>query len=96
MSLRSELMQLSAAERGWLKWFGKTGKLALGWACQVNSKRYPLMEQAFESIANTRIKILQQWVKRQWAQLEATRGQLNFTEDSFDAVLQKNWRIMAD
>ncbi len=96
MSLRSEQMQLSAAERGWLKWFGKTGKLAMSWACWVNNKRYPLMEQAFESIANTRIKLLQQWVKRQWAQLEAARGQLNFSEDSFDAVLQKNWRILAD
>jgi methyl-accepting chemotaxis protein len=96
MSLRSEQMQLTAAERGWLNWFGNTGKLAMGWACWLNSTRYSLMEQAFESIANTRIKLLQQWVKRQWAQLEAARGQLHFSEDSYDVVLQKNWRVMGD
>ncbi len=59
MSLRSEQMQLSMAERGWLKWFGKVGKLKMGWACWLNRARYPIMEQAFESIANTRIKLLQ-------------------------------------
>lgn len=96
MNLRSEQMSLSAAERSWLGWFGKAGKLTMSWACWLNRKRYPLMEQAFESIANTRIKLLQQWVKRQWTQLESTRGQLHFADDSFDAVLQKNWRIMTD
>jgi methyl-accepting chemotaxis protein len=96
MSLRSEQMHLSAAERSWLNWFGKTGKLKMGWACRLNRSRYPLMEQAFESIANTRIKLLQQWVKRQWAQLESTRGQFSFSDDSFENVLQKNWRIMVD
>lgn len=96
MSLRSEQMQLSMAERGWLKWFGKVGKLKMSWACWLNCKRYPIMEQAFESIANTRIKLLQQWVKRQWTQLESTRGQLHFSDDSFENVLQKNWRIMVD
>lgn len=96
MSLRSEQMHLSTAERGWLKWFGKTGKLSMSWACWLNRKRYPIMEQAFESIANTRIKLLQQWVKRQWTQLESIRGQLHFADDSFENVLQKNWRIMTD
>gem|GEM_PF-3713538 len=33
MSLHSEKMQLSAAELRWLTWFGRTGKLSLGWAC---------------------------------------------------------------
>lgn len=96
MSLHSEKMQLSAAELRWLTWFGRTGKLSLGWACWLNSGRYPIMEQAFESIANTRIKLLQQWVKRQWAQLESIRSQINLADDSFELVLQKNWRIMVD
>lgn len=96
MNLRSEQMQLSIAERGWLKWFGKVGKLKMSWACWLNRTRYPIMEQAFESIANTRIKLLQQWVKRHWTQLESARGQLHFSDDSFDNVLQKNWRIMVD
>jgi len=96
MSLRSEQMQLSTAERSWLNWFGKTGKLQMGWACWLNRSRYALMEKAFESIANTRIKLLQQWVRRQWTQLESTRGQLHLSDDSFENLLQKNWRIMGD
>jgi methyl-accepting chemotaxis protein len=96
MNLRSEQMQLSMAERGWLKWFGKVGKLKMSWACWLNRKRYPIMEKAFESIANTRINLLQQWVKRQWTQLESARGQLHFSKDSFENVLQKNWHIMGD
>ena len=64
--LQSDLMPLSAAERSWLPWFGKTGKLAMGWACWLNKSRYPIMEQAFESIASTRIKLLHQYNKRKY------------------------------
>ena len=31
MTLRSDQMNLSAAERRWLPWFGPSGKLAMGW-----------------------------------------------------------------
>ncbi|WP_331343866.1 methyl-accepting chemotaxis protein [Cellvibrio sp. UBA7661] len=96
MHLYSDLMQLSPAERGWLKWSGKTGKLAMGWACWLNNKRYPIMEQTFESIANTRIKLLQQWVKRQWAQLESCRSQLQLLDDSAETILRKAWQAMGD
>jgi methyl-accepting chemotaxis protein len=94
--LQSALMPLSAAERAWLPWFGKTGKLAMGWACWLNRSRYPIMEQTFESIASTRIKLLQQWVKRQWAQLESCSGQLQLLDDSYDNILRKSLSSMGD
>nr|WP_324259582.1 methyl-accepting chemotaxis protein [Cellvibrio fontiphilus] len=94
--LQSQLMPLSSAERSWLPWFGKTGKLAMGWACWVNRHRYPVMEQTFESIANTRMKLLQQWVKRQWTQLESCRSQLQALDDDYSQILSKNYTSMAD
>lgn len=96
MQLKSYSMQLSTAERSWLNWSGKTGKLAMSWACWLNRGRYPIMEQTFESIANTRIKLMQQWVKRQWAQLESCRSQLQFLDDSADSILGKTWQLMGD
>lgn len=101
--LQSTLMPLSPEERRWLPWFGKTGKLTMGWACWINRHRYPIMEQAFESIANTRIKLLEQWVKRQWAQLESCNSQLHLadtqgplSEDNYAALLRKSLTGMSD
>lgn len=94
--LVSNSMQLSSAEQGWLNWFGKTGKISMGWSCWLNRNRYAVMEKAFESIANTRTKILQQWVKRQWAQLESCRSQLQFLDDNYDNILRKSWQTMND
>jgi methyl-accepting chemotaxis protein len=96
MYLHSDSMQLSSTERSWLNWSGKTGKASMGWACWLNRSRYPVMEQTFESIANTRIKLLQQWVKRQWAQLESCRSQLQMLDDSAENILRKSWQAMAD
>lgn len=96
MHLHSDLMQLSPAERGWLNWSGKTGKLSMGWACWLNRNRYPIVEQTFESIANTRIKLLHQWVKRQWTQLESCRSQLQLLDDSAENILRKSWQVMMD
>jgi methyl-accepting chemotaxis protein len=94
--LVSDTMQLSPAERSWLNWYGKTGKISMGWSCWLNRNRYPIMEQTFESIASTRTKILQQWVKRQWAQLESCRSQLQFLDDSYENILRKSWQSMND
>ncbi|MGF6690473.1 hypothetical protein M2318_000517 [Metapseudomonas resinovorans] len=35
--LQNSHMQLSPGERAWLPWFGRTGKLAMGWSCSLNS-----------------------------------------------------------
>jgi methyl-accepting chemotaxis protein len=69
MSLRSESMQLSSAEKRWLPLFGKTGKLSMGWACHANRSIYPIIEQTFEGIAETRVKLLQNWTHEQWEHL---------------------------
>lgn len=67
--LKSNEMSLSPQERRWLPWFGKTGKLSMRWACFLNKRRYPVLEQTFEGIAGTRVKMLRGWAKQQWAML---------------------------
>ena len=69
--LKSQEMQLSATEKSWLKWWGPTGKMKMGWACRVNRSRYPMIEQIFESIAATRVRLLQQWCDNQWQSLDS-------------------------
>ncbi len=67
--LQSTQMQLTASERGWLSWLGKTGKLAMRWACRLNRDIYPQAEQTFEGIAETRVRILQRWTTAHWEHL---------------------------
>ena len=68
--LKSTRMDLSGQERHWLPWLGKTGKLAMRWATFINRRRYPVLEQTFEGIAATRVKILTGWATQHWAILE--------------------------
>lgn len=68
-ALQSTRMQLSASERTWLPWFGKAGKLAMGWSCWLNRSMYTQVEQAFEGIAQTRVNLLQNWTASQWKHL---------------------------
>lgn len=76
MTLRSDQMNLSAAERRWLPWFGSSGKLAMGWACRVNQNRYAQLESIFNSFAATRVRLLQQWCENQWSGLLSVAQQL--------------------
>jgi methyl-accepting chemotaxis protein len=69
MTLRSDSMQLSPAEKRWLPWFGNTGKLAMGRSCLLNKSIYPVIERTFESIAETRVKLLQHWTQEYWDHL---------------------------
>lgn len=62
-------MQLSSSEKGWLPWFGKTGKFSMGWACRLNRAHYPVIEQTFEAIAQTRVQLLHNWARQQWEHL---------------------------
>ena len=62
-------MQLSQRERGWLPLLGANGKIALGWSCWLNRKSYPVIEQVFEGIAQTRARVLQNWVGTHWEHL---------------------------
>ena len=70
MHLASDTMQLSSSEKHWLPWWGTTGKLSMRWATWLNRRRYQPLEVAFEGIAQTRVKILQDWAHQQWAHLE--------------------------
>ena len=74
--LKSPSMALSMAERRWLPWFGKTGKLAMGWATYLNRDRYPALEQAFEGFASTRVRILQAWAEQCWHGLDTLASDL--------------------
>ena len=76
MTLRSDQMNLSAAERRWLPWFGPSGKLAMGWACWVNQNRYAQLESIFDSFAATRVRLLQQWRENQWSGLQSVAQHL--------------------
>jgi len=76
MTLKSEQMNLSAGERRWLPWFGKAGKLAMGWSCRLNRDHYPAVEKSFEGIAQTRKRILTLWTNHQWAELAALSERL--------------------
>jgi methyl-accepting chemotaxis protein len=62
-------MHLSGDERRWLPWFGKVGKLSMGWACRLNRSAYPVIEQTFEAIAETRVKLLTAWTVEHWEHL---------------------------
>ena len=77
MSLKSDQMNLSVSERRWLPWFGPAGKLAMGWACRVNRNRYGQLESIFDSLAATRVRLLQQWCENQWAGLQGIGQQLS-------------------
>lgn len=69
MALKSRTMALSEAERSWLPWFGKTGKLKSRWSYMLNLHRVDALEQVFDGIARTRVKILNDWAKLQWQHL---------------------------
>ena len=62
-------MSLSASERHWLPWWGRNGKLALGWSYCLNRDTCTDVEQIFEGIAATRVRLLHSWVRSQWTWL---------------------------
>jgi len=74
--LKSQSMNLSAAERAWLPWLGKTGKLALGWSTFLNRARYPALEKAFEGFAATRVGLLQSWAEQVWSLLDGIAAEI--------------------
>ncbi|WP_432467282.1 methyl-accepting chemotaxis protein [Agarivorans sp. Z349TD_8] len=81
-------MNLTNAERRWLPWMGSTGKLAMKKATWLNRGRSELLAETFESIAQTRVQILQAWVNSQWAFLEnaALYLQTKKTQDKVDTL----------
>lgn len=81
MTLKSETMKLTGAERSWLPVWGATGKLAMGWSCFLNRNMYDTNEQIFESIARTRRDALIAWADNKWSFLETLAARLDGQAD---------------
>ncbi|WP_448250479.1 methyl-accepting chemotaxis protein [Thalassotalea agariperforans] len=90
MQLKSLSMNLTSKERRWLPWFGANGKFSLAWSCFVNRSRYHSVEQTFEGIAATRIKLLQQWTENHWDHLSALANILLNNQFNHCDVFLKN------
>lgn len=67
---KNQQMSLSAAELHWLPWLGRTGKIAMKWATFLNRDRHASIEQTFEGIAATRIRLMQDWTRQRWDDLD--------------------------
>ncbi|MGZ4959733.1 MAG: methyl-accepting chemotaxis protein [Methylomonas sp.] len=95
--LKSRQMGLSPREKNWLPWLGKTGALAMSWATWINRRRYPVLEQTFEGIASTRVKILTSWADQHWAFLQGAAAEVirQFPEPSM-ALLQAKMAQSSD
>ncbi len=87
MTLKSHLMQLTDKEKHWLPWFGVNGKFALGWSCFINKSTYSAVEQTFEGIAATRVKLLQMWAENHWEHLHSLNNILNIDQLSANQEL---------
>jgi methyl-accepting chemotaxis protein len=95
--LKSRQMNLTGNEMNWLPYFGKTGRLAMGWACYLNKWRYPILEEIFESIATTRVRILTEWTEQKWSSLAGMSLQIAHDWPNFDAeLLAENLRMDGD
>lgn len=93
--LKSTEMQLSAAERHWLPWFGSTGKLAMRRACWLNRRTLPVVEQTFESIAEIRVRLLTSWAQAQWDMLADLATQVAERFPECDRALLEHKRKQA-
>lgn len=87
MNLKSQLMQLTPKEKRWLPWFGQNGKFALGWSCFANKSTYSTVEQTFEGVAATRVKILQMWTNNYWEHLHTLANQIDLTQPDHNQQL---------
>jgi methyl-accepting chemotaxis protein len=87
MSLSTRSMQLSSKEKRWLPWFGGAGKFKMAWACRLNRTQYPVIEQTFEAIAQTRVKLLHNWASEQWEHLAELAQQLAQSSTQADRAL---------
>ena len=95
--LKSRQMNLTDSEKKWLPYRGKTGRIAMGWACYLNKWRYPILEEIFESFAATRVRILTEWTEQKWSTLSAISLQITHDWPRFDQEkLAENLRLAGD
>ena len=96
MELKSDSMTLLSQERHWLPWFGKTGKLAMRWACLLNRDRYQAMEDAFDNFARHRVNLLNQWAEHHWRILAGIAQNTPEPEQFTASVLQEKNHLIPD
>lgn len=90
-------MKLSNKEKSWLPWFGTNGKLALGFSCFVNKSTYSTVEQIFEGVANTRVKLLQMWADTHWGHLSSLASDIDIVKlENNSQLLQKKNKEICD
>ncbi|MEC4683278.1 MAG: methyl-accepting chemotaxis protein, partial [Nitrospirota bacterium] len=77
MDPESRKMRLSLSERRWLPWFGRNGKLTLGFSCFLNREQYPTIEKIFIGLAKTRVAILQNWADHNWRLLASVAEEIS-------------------
>lgn len=69
-------MTLSIEELHWLPLWGKTGRLAMSWSTWLNRHGHGALEQTFEGIAATRVRILQDWAEQCWQVMRSLAADL--------------------
>lgn len=89
MTLKSDSMSLSSAERSWLPWFGINGKIKLGWSCFLNRNKYSFVERTFEGVANTRVNLLTGWAEGQWHLLNALAEEITDIQTTSTTTLER-------
>ncbi len=95
--LKSKNMNLTLDELNWLPYLGKTGQIKMGWACHLNKWRYSIVEEIFESIATTRVRILGEWTEKKWDLLSSMSLQIVHEWPGFDAnLLVENLKLDGD
>jgi len=95
MSLKSGRMFLSGGERRWLPWFGRNGKLSLGWSCLLNRHTYATVEKTFEGIASTRVRLLTTWAESYWEHMRALADDVQAELPAIDAKMFAHRRNLA-
>jgi methyl-accepting chemotaxis protein len=63
-------MDFTGRERRWLPWWGRNGKLALGWSWLLNRGQAAQIEKTFAGLAQTRVDLLTGWASQHWQALE--------------------------
>ena len=80
MAFQRNTLHVNAHERGWLPWFGPTGKLRMRWSFRRNLAQLPRIEKTFSGLAKTRVDLLINWARQHWQSLEliASSSALNW------------------
>ena len=59
----------------------------MGWSCRLNRSAYPVIEQTFEAIAETRVQLLHNWTREQWEHLAELADHLGHDFAHLDSAM---------